>query len=423
MTPRIDNETLLRTVEVRSRHATHKAAAAELGVSDWTVGHHMRQAAGRGLLGTRPVLPGFRLSKTTAVTDANGNVTKEFVQQKAGEAEPYEMPEGFTLKRDSAYLDGEGRRVGGWKISEPAKEHQLAAMRAAVDGFIDAIPAAAPIAAPGHTEADLLAFYAVSDLHMGALAWHEETLGEDYDLAIAERLIEDWFAAAIDQAPKAETAILAQMGDLLHWDGFDSVTPASKHVLDGDSRFPKMVRAAIRVLRRVVQRLLDKHAHVHVIMADANHDPASGVWLREMFAAFYVDEPRVTVDQSSSTYYAYRHGAVSLFIHHGHRRKVADIDGVFAGKFRELYGTTKYSYAHLGHLHSDELRSTNLMKVERHETLAAPDAFAANGGWLSGRSAKVITYHKRHGEVGRLTLTPGMVAGAANDNSAKEAAA
>ena len=33
------------------------------------------------------------------------------------------------------------------------------------------------------------------------------------------------------------------------------------------------------------------------------------------------------------------------------------------------------------------------MKVERHETLAAPDAYAANGGWLSGRSAKVITYH------------------------------
>jgi hypothetical protein len=50
------------------------------------------------------------------------------------------------------------------------------------------------------------------------------------------------------------------------------------------------------------------------------------------------------------------------------------------------------------------------MKVERHETLAAPDAYAANGGWLSGRSAKVITYSKRFGEVGRITLTPEMVA-------------
>jgi hypothetical protein len=50
------------------------------------------------------------------------------------------------------------------------------------------------------------------------------------------------------------------------------------------------------------------------------------------------------------------------------------------------------------------------MKVEQHETLAAPDAYAANGGYLSGRSAKVITYHMDYGEVGRFTLTPAMVA-------------
>src|SRR5690606_16242563 len=128
----------------------------------------------------------------------------------------------------------------------------------------------------------------------------------------------------------AETAVLAQIGDLLHWDGFESVTPTNRHILDGDSRFPKMVRAAIRVLRRVIRNLLAKHKRVHVIMADANHDPASEVWLREMFAAFYEDEPRLTVDQSCGSYYAYRHGDVSLFIHHGHRRKISDVDAVFA---------------------------------------------------------------------------------------------
>ena len=73
------------------------------------------------------------------------------------------------------------------------------------------------------------------------------------------------------------------------------------------------------------------------------------------------------------------------------------------------------------HLHSDELKSTNLMMVERHETLAAPDAYAANGGWPSGRSAKVITYSKRGGEVFRSTLRPEMVA--ANDNIKQEIAA
>ena len=174
-----------------------------------------------------------------------------------------------------------------------------------------------------------------------------------------------------------------------------------------------MVRSAIRVLRHIIALLLKKHKEVEVIMCDANHDPAGEVWLREMFAAFLENEPRVTVQTSPGTYSVVEHGDVSLFFHHGHRRKIGEVDSVFAGKYREIYGRTKFSYAHLGHLHSDELKSTPLMKVERHETLAAPDAFASNGGWLSGRSAKVITYHKKRGEVSRLTLTPEMVAGAA----------
>jgi hypothetical protein len=171
-----------------------------------------------------------------------------------------------------------------------------------------------------------------------------------------------------------------------------------------------MVRVAIRVLRKIIGRMLLKHEVVHIIMADANHDPASEVWLREMFAAFYENDPRVIVDNTAGTYYAYQHGQVSLFYHHGHKRSPAKVDAVFAGRYRLIYGNTKFSYAHLGHKHSDELVTTNLMKVEQHETLAAPDAYAANGGYLSGRSAKVITYHMDYGEVGRFTLTPAMVA-------------
>jgi hypothetical protein len=32
-----------------------------------------------------------------------------------------------------------------------------------------------------------------------------------------------------------------------------------------------------------------------------------------MFAAFFEDEPRLTVDQNAGTYYAYEFGDVSLF--------------------------------------------------------------------------------------------------------------
>lgn len=282
-------------------------------------------------------------------------------------------------------------------------------MRAAFEAMKEDLPRAEAVPVPVHSNADLLCQYTITDLHLGALAWNEETGGGDYDLGIGEKLVLDWFSAAIAQAPPAGRAVFAQLGDFLHYDSFKSITPEHGHLLDGDTRYPKMVRTAIRVVRQVIRQLLEKHETVDVIMCDANHDPSGGVWLREMLAAFYENEPRVHINTNPGTFSVIEHGIVSLFYHHGHRRNPKNVDSVFAGKYREVFGRTKFSYAHTGHKHADELRSTNLMKVEQHETPAAPDAYAANGGWLSNRSAKVITYHANFGEVGRITLTPAMV--------------
>lgn len=59
------------------------------------------------------------------------------------------------------------------------------------------------------------------------------------------------------------------------------------------------------------------------------------------------------------------------------------------------------------------VRETNTMQIEQHRTLAAPDSHASRGGWMSGRDAKVISYHADHGEVGRITVSADMVKAAA----------
>ncbi|TGQ19347.1 oxidoreductase [Mesorhizobium sp. M00.F.Ca.ET.217.01.1.1] len=422
MTEALSDELLAARVATRREHASTQAAADAIGIPVTTLKHQLKRAAARGMmLDEPPAMPGYEIA---SVSQKFGG---KWIKQQRAPGEVFEIPPTHVTGKITVNRDAEGRVIQDWLRVEPDKVAQLAALRAVVDGLKDELTRATPVEAPSYTIDTLANLYVVTDAHLGGLADADETGNEDWDLKIGEQVVDDWFAAAIDLAPPAETGIFAQLGDLLHWDGFESVTPTNRHVLDGDSRFDKMVRVAIRIVRRIIARLLAKHQRVHILMADANHDPASEAWLRGMLAAFYEDEPRVTVDDSAGTYYAYRHGDVSLFFHHGHRRKIADVDSVFAGRYREMYGNTKYSFAHLGHLHSDELKSTNLMKVERHETLAAPDAYAANGGWLSGRSAKVITYHKEFGEVARLTLTPGMVAGAAkrvaaNDNDQRRAA-
>jgi hypothetical protein len=377
-TPPLSDEKALEAVEALRRYGRKHLAAKALNLNEKTFRHRLKIAAERGL------------------GDYQAGV--EPGQIRAATSTLYKFPED----------DPEGRLLQWVKAKDDASA-TLDALRTAFDELKQQLPREEPVLPPSLGNADLLNQYTVTDLHFGMLSWEPET-GTDYDLKIAEKLLLDWFAAAIEMSPPAQTAVLAQLGDLLHHDSHLSVTPAHAHVLDADSRLQKVIRVVIRTLRRIVRMLLEKHQRVHIIMADANHDPASEAWLREMFAAFFEDEPRVTVDTSASTYYVYEFGETSLFYHHGHRRKLATVDSVFAGKFRDVFGRTKYSYAHLGHFHSDELKSTNLMKVERHETLAAPDAYAANGGWLAGRSAKVISYHRRYGEVSRITLSPQMVA-------------
>lgn len=318
------------------------------------------------------------------------------------------VPDGFKVKGVSTYYDADGKPRGQWVKSSADAEAQAAIMQAAIEAMAETIQKVQPSLGPEHGRSNLCNCYVITDFHMGMLSHHDET-GADWDLKIAERTLVNWFAQAVAQSPDAETAVFAQLSDFLHADGLEPLTPASKHVLDVDSRFQKVVRTVIRVLRQVIGMLLEKHKRLHIVMADANHDPVSQVWLREWFAVMYEDEPRVTVDRSPSPYNAFEFGKVALFFHHGHRRKVSNVSEVFAAQFRELFGRTKYAYAHLGHLHSVDVKENNLMIVEQHRTLAAADAYAARGGWLSGRDAQVITYHAEYGEVSRVKINSDML--------------
>jgi len=318
------------------------------------------------------------------------------------------VPEPFTVRGISTYYDKDGNAAGQWVKSKLDDDKLQLIMLETIEALKEDIPRLSAIAEPPHSNEKLLNCYVITDYHMGMLSWREET-GADWDLKLAENLIIKWFAQAISQSPQAETAIFAQLSDFLHFDGMDAVTPASKHLLDVDTRFAKVVRAAIRILRSVIDMLLAKYPKLHVIMADANHDPVSQIWLREWFAVLYENEPRVTVDRSPSPYNAYEFGKVALFFHHGHKRKVTNVQEVFASQFREMFGRTKYAYAHTGHLHHVDVKENNLMIVEQHRTLAPADAYSARGGWLTGRDAQVISYHKDFGEVSRVKINSDML--------------
>jgi len=166
---------------------------------------------------------------------------------------------------------------------------------------------------------------------------------------------------------------------------------------------------AVRCMRSMIDLMLLKHTNVKVIMAEGNHDIASSVWLREMFAAIYENEPRVEVDTSMLPYYVHQHGSTMLAFHHGHIRKREQLPLLVAAQFPKEWGSTTKRYAHCGHQHHERVEEYSGMKVVQHPTLAARDSHSSRGGYISERQTSCITYHSTHGKVGEVVVTPEQV--------------
>lgn len=330
---------------------------------------------------------------------------------KAGYSPQHDMtktvPDGYMVKGVSTYYNSEGKPAGQWVKSSVDAERQRELLAAAIAAMSEDIARQEPIAAPEIAISALCNLVVFTDYHIGQLAWHKEG-GADWDLKIAEKLLFDAFAYMVDAAPQAETCIVCLQGDLLHTDGLLPLTPAHKNVLDADGRFSKIVAVAIRVIRRLMNHALARHARVHLIIAEGNHDEASSVWLRQMFAALYELEPRVTVNDSELPYYVYQHGEIMLAFHHGHKLKPEQLPVLFAAQFSKMWGATTKRYAHCGHRHHTDEKEYSGMTVTQHPTLAARDAHASRGGWISDRAAQVITYHEKYGQYSRVMVCPEM---------------
>lgn len=323
------------------------------------------------------------------------------------------VPDGYIVKGVSTYYDEEGKPRGQWVKSAVDRDRMDEIVREAFKTMADDLPRQKRIPAPRITSEKLANVYTLTDSHVGALAWHKENLQADWDLKIAERVLTGCFEYMVAASPAAKVGIVAQLGDFLHSDGLAAVTPTSGHLLDQDGRFPKVVAAAIRILRRVVNAALAKHEKVIVLMAEGNHDLASSVWLRAMFQALYENEPRVEVIDSEMPYYVYQHGKTMIAWHHGHLKKNDGLPILFASQFPRIWGDTVKRYAHCGHRHHVEEKEHSGITVVQHSTLAARDAYASRGGWMSERQCTAITYHEDFGQVARNTVTPEMIEAAA----------
>jgi hypothetical protein len=396
-----------------AQYGTKAAAADALGCHRNTVADAIKRARKAELSDRGVSSPaGMEVTRVSETYDAEGEI-KSFSVSHTGAVEPPatqqgETLPGFAFKRISTNYAADGRVLQSWEIQSPERVKVFEAMKVAAAAMVQEIPRAQPIAAPPLSDDMLCTTYTLTDAHIGMLAWHREG-GEDWDLGIAESVIVSCFERAIMSSPPSKQAILNQLGDLLHYDSLSAVTPTSGHVLDADGRFTKMVEIAVRVLRRVIALILEKHESLHLILAEGNHDMAGSVWLRTMFKVLYENEPRITVDDSALPFYAFEWGKTMQVFHHSHLVKFDDIGRKVPAMFDEMWGRCPHRYVHTGNYHHRREKDENGIETIQHPTLAARDAYAARGAWFAKRAIIPITYHKELGEVMRSTISPAMI--------------
>lgn len=411
----LDDDLARQAFDLVTTHGSASAASRATGMPTETLRDRFkvflrRQRATEVQAGVKSppvkaVPDGFEVKQISSSVDRMGLVDKQFVQARLAGEHRETVPEGHFVKGYSTLLDESGAVRAQWVKTALDQDKFRAMVLAACRASAEELKPLKTIAGPKVTRRDLLTQYTLTDCHVGMLAWGAEA-GEPWDLKIAEDTLTRTFEAMVEGSPGSRECIINQQGDFLHFDSMKPVTPEHGHILDADNRYQKVVEVAVRIMRRVIEMALRKHRTIKVLMNEGNHDMAGSVWLRVMFAQLYSGNPRVTVESSPLPYVVHQHGSTMLCYHHGHLAKNDNLPLLFAARFPEMWGATKKRYIHVGHRHSVDEKEHPGVKVIQHPTLAAADAYAARGGWLSERQATAITYHRDSGEFARGIYLP-----------------
>jgi hypothetical protein len=325
--------------------------------------------------------------------------------------DPSEIPEGFSVSRTTTLYDCDGNEKMRWVQLRADREQLEMAQREAIEGLLERVPKLKPLKPPKKTNEDLMAVYLVGDHHMGMLSWAEET-GADYDLQISEDLLHGAMKHLSEKVEPADKAALLFLGDFMHYDNFETLTPQNKNLLDADGRFPKMVRAVVRAMKNAATLALKRHKELLIIVEPGNHDPSSSIFLMELLTALFSDDPRVTVDNSPTKFHYFRWGKCLLGTHHGDKKiKFQDLPLIMATDVPVEWGKSEYRFIYTGHVHHDHVMAKDHMgcRIESVRVLAAPDAYAVNSGYRSGRDMKAVVFHKEYGRVQETIVNPAML--------------
>lgn len=400
----LSNDALAQRVRVWRDHGRNISASARaLGLRRSTFQDSLATARARGLLTDEDAAArqGFCITSESTRFDKNGAVVARSITEKP-EGSEYAPPADHTIKGVSTLLGADGAVRAQW--IKTSKGSIGAGLIEALQDAFAAFDGSSPRLPEPDAQAGRMTFYPVTDLHIGMMAWGVET-GEDWDLKIAGRELRARYDELIGDGPIGSSeAVVAFMGDILHQNDGTNETPAHKHKLDVDGRYPKVLRAAAELALHIVGRAAQRHAKVSVYVVPGNHDPEAAVALHLALSMFYRGNDRVTVCGEATGIHYHRFGASLIGIAHGDKISPQRMLHAMTADRPKDWGQTKCRRFYSGHRHQAKLETVGPLRCEIFAAPCAKDAFAYNGGFRSEREIIAIHFDELAGEIGRKTM-------------------
>jgi len=324
----------------------------------------------------------------------------------------WEITKKIVNSWDSSYKDKDGKLVHSpnfqvkvWLQSKKTVYDLDKIRQEFVEDLIKLSPKVNKLDLPKGTQESKLLEVNIFDLHLGKVAWREET-GSNYDLDTACELFMRAVRFFVDKARLARVErILFPIGnDFFNSDNAHPYSRTTKGTpQEEDTRWHKTFRTGRNLVVQAITELAAV-APVDVVIIPGNHDMERSFYLGDSLEAWFHNNENVHIDNSASPRKYYNYGKVLIGLTHGSEENINHLPGIMAQEEPELWGKTLYREFHLGHLHHRKskafLPSTEVQGtvVRYMSSLSGVDAWHHRKGYVGARrSAEALIWDKELG--------------------------
>ena len=365
-----DERTVKKVVDRKVKTLKELAAVCEIDLSEWEI---YRWKCGVWYTGTTP--------RATGKSQNWSRPSAEIVY-----AEQFMVTAWMRIKRNVVRAKNE--------IDELRKK------------AIDHIPAPAIICSKDDKE-ELLSEYSITDHHIGALAWKEETGGPNYDLKTSIKDYRDALTGLVSRlSPYHCHRSLIVLGN--DQQNIDNRSGTTEHGTpqNTDSRYQKVFGASRDVSIWAVESLLSVSAKVDVIIVSGNHDALAAWHLGDSLRSWFRSVKEVNVDNRPLFRKYFQFGTNMLMFTHGNTGKLEAYGATMAAEAPEMWGKTLWREAHTGDKHHRHLVELKGATVRILPSLRPPDAWTSEHQYVGSlRAAEAYVWHKSLGLVGTATYS------------------